>query len=50
MYKMIQEIILMPRGDSGYPHNFGVNALVFKDDESKSEAKTNSGLQVCVRS
>ncbi len=37
----------MPRVDSGYPHNFMVNSWVFKDDESKSEVKTNSGPQVC---
>ncbi len=44
---MIREIISMPRADSGYPHNFMVNSWVFKDDESKSEAKTNSGPRVC---
>ncbi len=44
---MIQEIILMPRADSGYPHNFMVNSCVFKDDESESEVKTNSGPRVC---
>ncbi len=26
VYKMIQEIISMPRADSGYPHNFMVNS------------------------
>ncbi len=44
---MIQEIISMLRADSGYPHIFMVNSWVFKDDESKSEAKTNSGPRVC---
>ncbi len=43
VYKMIQEIISMPRADSGYPRNFGINSWVFKDDESETEAKTNSG-------
>ncbi len=37
----------MPRADSGYPHNFMVNSWVFTDDESESEAKTNSGPRVC---
>ncbi len=37
----------MPRADSGYPHNFMVNSWVFKDDESKSDAKTNSRYRVC---
>ncbi len=46
-YKMVQEIISMPRADSGYPHNFIVNSWVFKDDESESEGKTNSGSQIC---
>ncbi len=41
MYKMIQEIISMPRLHSGYPHNFMVNSWVFKDDESETDAKTN---------
>ncbi len=43
IYKIIKEIISMPRADSGYPHNFMVNSWVFKDDESESEAKTNNG-------
>ncbi len=47
MYKMIREIISMPRADSGYPRNFMVNSWVFKDDESKSVAKTNSRHRVC---
>ncbi len=47
MAKMIQEIISIPRADSGYLHNFMVNSWVFKDDESESEAKTNSGSWVC---
>ncbi len=34
-YKMIREIISMPRADSGYPIIFGVNSWVFKDDEVK---------------
>ncbi len=38
----------MPRADSSYPHNyFMVDSWVFKDDESESEAKTNSGPRVC---
>ncbi len=40
MYKMIPEIISMPRADPSYPHNFGVDSLVFQDDELKTEAKT----------
>ncbi len=48
IYKMIQEIILMPRADPGYPHNFMVNLWVFNVDKSESEAKTNSGLSVCL--
>ncbi len=40
MYKMIREIISMPRVDSGYPHNFGVNSCVFMNDESETETKT----------
>ncbi len=47
MYKMIHEIFSMPRADSGYLHNFEVNSWVFKDDESKTEAKTNSGYREC---
>ncbi len=47
MFKMIQEIISMPRADSGYPHNFGVNSWVFKDDKFETEAKTNSGHREC---
>ncbi len=47
IYKMIREIISMPRAEPGYPHNFGVNSLVFKDDKYKTEAKTNSGHRVC---
>ncbi len=47
MAKMIQEIISMLRADSGYPHNFMVNSWVFRDDESESEVKTNSGPGVC---
>ncbi len=38
----------MPRADSGYPHNFMVNSWVLKDDESKSDAKTNSRHRVCL--
>ncbi len=37
----------MPETDAGYPKNFGVDFEVFKDDESKTEAKTNSGHRVC---
>ncbi len=48
MYKMIREIISMPRADSGYPHNFMVNSWVFKDEESESDAKTNSRHRVCL--
>ncbi len=47
IYKMIREIISVPRGDWGYPHNFGVNSWVFKD-ESETEAKTNIGHRVCL--
>ncbi len=47
IYKRIQEIISMPWADSGYSHNFMANSWVFKDNESKSEAKTNSGPRVC---
>ncbi len=45
MYKMIQEIISMPRVDSAYSHNFMIYCWVFKDDESKTDAKTNSRHQ-----
>ncbi len=48
MAKMIREIISMPRAVSGYSHNFMVNSWVFKDDESESEVKTNSGPRVCL--
>ncbi len=37
----------MSRENSDYLYNFGINSLVFKDDESKTEAKTNSGHRVC---
>ncbi len=37
----------MPRVDFGYPHNFIVDSWVFKDEESESEAKTNSGPRAC---
>ncbi len=47
MYKMIREIISMPRADSVNLHNFGVNPWVFKNDLSKIEAKTNSEHRVC---
>ncbi len=47
VYKMIQEIISMPRVDSGYPHNFAINSWVFKDDKSETETKTNNGHFVC---
>ncbi len=40
MYKIIGEIISMPRADSSYPHNFMVSFWVFKDVESESDAKT----------
>ncbi len=30
MYKMVQEIISMPRADSGYPHNFYGRFLSFE--------------------
>ncbi len=42
--KMIREIISMPRVDSGFLHNYSVNSDVFKDDEFKTEAKTDKGL------
>ncbi len=48
VYRMIHEIVSMPTADSGYPHNFLVNSWVFKDDESKSDAKTNSRHRVCL--
>ncbi len=44
---MIHKTISMPKADLGHLHNFTVNSWVFKDDESESEAKTNSGPQVC---
>ncbi len=34
--------------EAGYPHNFRVDCGVFKDDESKTEAKTNNGHRVCL--
>ncbi len=37
----------MQRADAGYTYNFRVNYVAFKDDESKTEAKTNSGHRVC---
>ncbi len=48
MAKMIREIISVLRADSGYPHNFMVTSRVFKNDESKSDAKTNSRHRVCL--
>ncbi len=36
----------MPRTDSGYPRNFMVNSWIFQDDESESDAKTNSRQRV----
>ncbi len=39
----------MPRADLSYTHNFMVNSWVFKNDESESEAKTNSRNRVCLR-
>ncbi len=33
----------MPRVDACCPYHAGVNSVVFKDDESETEAKTNSG-------
>ncbi len=47
IYKMVPEIISIPRADSGYPHNFMVDSWVSKDDESESEVKTNSGPRLC---
>ncbi len=47
IYKMIWEIISMPRADSGYYHNFGVNSWIFKNDESETKAKTDSRYWVC---
>ncbi len=47
MYKINREMISMPRADSGYLHKFGVNSWGFKDDESETEVKTNSGHRVC---
>ncbi len=48
MYKMIREIISMPRADSCYLHNFMVNSWVFKGGEFESEVKTNSRPRVCL--
>ncbi len=49
MYKMIREIISMPRADLGNPHNFMVNSWVFKEDESEFDAeKTNSRHRACL--
>ncbi len=45
---MIPEIISMPI--HRLPHNFRVDSGVFKHDESKTEAKTNSGYRVCTLS
>ncbi len=45
---MVQEIISIPRANSGYTRNLMVDSCVFKDDESESEAKTNSGPRVCL--
>ncbi len=39
MVKMIQEIISMPKTNSGYTHNFMVNSCVFKDNESESRPR-----------
>ncbi len=36
----------MRREDTGYSHYFGVNSEVFKDNDSETEAKTNSGHRV----
>ncbi len=47
MHKMIQEIISMPKADSGDPQNFMVNSCVFKDNDSETETKTNRGHWVC---
>ncbi len=47
IYKMIREIISLPRADSGYPYNFTVKSWIFKDDESEFDAKTNSGPWAC---
>ncbi len=47
MHETIPKIISMPRADSGYPHNFGVNSWIFKQDECEIEAKTNSRHRVC---
>ncbi len=44
---MVQEIISIPRADSGYLYNFMVDSWVFKDDESEFESKTSSGPRVC---
>ncbi len=37
----------MPRANAGYHYNFGVDSKVFKDSESKIEAKSNSRHRVC---
>ncbi len=36
----------MFRVGASYPHIFGVNSDIFKDEESETEAKTNSGHRV----
>ncbi len=48
VYKIIREIISISRADPDYPHHFMVNSWVFKDDESESDAKTNSRHRVCL--
>ncbi len=40
-------ILSMPRANTSDPYHLGVDSKVFEDDESETEAKTNSGL--CVR-
>ncbi len=46
-YKMIWEIISVPRVDSGYPHNFEVDFQVKYD---KSKLKPKSTVDECVHS
>ncbi len=45
---MIREIISMPRADSGYPYSYRICSWIFKNSESKIEAKINSGHRVCL--
>ncbi len=48
-YKMIREIISMPRARLGCPHNLGVNSRVFKDESPKLKPIPTADVK-CVRS